>query len=46
MFRYARGPVRLLALARETFEASVAIQYDAPWTRESRPQAQRSRREA
>ena len=36
MNRYVRPagfPARLLVLARETFEASVAIHYDAPWKR-------------
>ena len=34
MNRHARPagfPARLLVLAREAFEASVAIHYDAPW---------------
>lgn len=36
MIRHARPagfPARLFVLARETFEASVAIHYDAPWKR-------------
>ncbi len=36
MNRHARPagfPARLLVLAREAFEASVAIHYDAPWKR-------------
>lgn len=31
--RAAGFPARLLMLARDTFEASVAIHYHAPWTR-------------
>jgi hypothetical protein len=31
--RPAGFPARLLVLAREAFEASVAIHYDAPWKR-------------
>ena len=31
--RPAGFPARLLVLARETFEVSVAIHYDAPWKR-------------
>jgi hypothetical protein len=36
LVRSAGFPARFLTLARETFEASVAIQYDAPWARENR----------
>ncbi len=32
-----RFPTRLLMLARDTFEASVAIHYDAPWARAHAP---------
>jgi hypothetical protein len=31
--RVAGFPARFLMLARDTFEASVAIHYHAPWTR-------------
>ena len=37
--RPAGFPARLLVLARETFEASVAIHYDAPWKRSATRQA-------
>jgi len=36
--RPAGFPARLMMLARETFEVSVAIHYAAPWQRRGRDQ--------
>jgi hypothetical protein len=33
--RAAGFSARMIMLAREAFEANVAIQYDAPWARQS-----------
>jgi hypothetical protein len=33
--RAAGFSARMIMLAREAFEANVAIRYDAPWTRQS-----------
>eukprot|EP01037_Dinobryon_pediforme_P001654 gene1654-1684_t len=41
-----RFPTRLLMLARDTFEASVAIHYDAPWVRARAPARMRDAKRA
>jgi hypothetical protein len=46
MIRPTGLPARLFALARDTFEASVAIHYAAPWQRAAALRAHRGDRAA